>query len=115
LDDLSLLYPVDEGAFKLKYKEGKEYIKNMFIPSITSMISASKSEDETDHDHQVRVISSFLCSQFEEMTENWVVENLSIWQQNDIYDRITKKALYDQERFVKQAETRMPKRTLKKK
>ena len=115
MDDLSILYPIDEGSFIIRDKDGNEHIKNMFIPSITSMISGNQEEGETDLDHQHRVISSFLKAQYDFMNSEWVSENLSIFQQNDIYDRINKKALADQERFAKLAEKRMPKRTLMKK
>lgn len=111
MDDLSIIYPVDEGSFKIRDKDGEEYVKNMFIPSITSMIEGSPREDDNDHEHQLRIISSFLISQYDFMNEEWIKENLSLYQQNDIYDRIAKKALADKERLLKESEKRMPKRT----
>ena len=116
MDDLSILYPVEEGSFKIRGKDGKEYIKNMFIPSVTSMIEAEHINDDTKdfkvvHDHQIRIIASFLKAQYDFMNEEWVKDNLTIYQQNDIYDRLTKKSIADKQRFLKEAEKRMPKRT----
>ena len=113
MDNLTELYSVDRGSFTFSDKEGAEYIKNMFMPSVVAMCDPEKYED--DLKYQIDLISFFLQGQYDFMTPEWVKDNISLGVQNDMMLRIKQRNLEDQELLKKRLETMMPERNRKKK
>lgn len=113
MDNLTELYSINRGSFKFCDKDGNEYIKNMFMPSIIAMFSPD--DFDSDEKYQWEILSAFLMGQFDFMNSEWVKENLSLGIQNEMMLRVRQRNLEDQEILKKRLEMMMPERNLKKK
>lgn len=89
IKDLDLLFPDDKVAFSFTGKKDRQkYSITLFIPHGLTLYMADKKTPP--HERQVKCLSLFLRAQYDHMTEQWIIDNLSLTKQNAIFGAVIK-------------------------